>query len=107
MNEEDSALDNDLTMAGLVAYVSEGHNAPNSEREQDVAGRKFRGDGTVAGAKASIRARLAALEQAEKALRGVRRLSASKPKPRQQARPAASTEQINAEREVDDLYGGF
>jgi hypothetical protein len=69
MNEEDSLLDNDLTTAGLQAYITEANNAPNSEREQDNAGRKFRGDGTVGGAIAAIEAHLAKSQRAEEAIR--------------------------------------
>jgi hypothetical protein len=93
MDEADSVLDNELTMAGLVAYVSEGHNAPNSEREQEVAGRKFRGDGTVAGAKAAIRARLAAIEQAESSVREreeQERIRPSRPRAAPRSTPAAT-----------------
>lgn len=69
MNEADSELDNDLTTAGLQNYITAAGNAPNSEREQDVASRKFRGNGTYAGAASAIRARLAEMDKAEEALR--------------------------------------
>jgi hypothetical protein len=69
MNEADSELDNDLTMAGLQNYITGAGNAPNSEREQDVASRKFRGNGTYSGAASAIRARLAEMDKAEDALR--------------------------------------
>ncbi len=62
MGQEDSILDNDLTALGLQSYINKAGNAPNSEREQDVAGRMYRGDGTVAGAIRAIEERLGTMD---------------------------------------------
>lgn len=70
MNAEDSLLDNDLTAAGLQSYMNTAGNAPNSEREQTVAARAFRGDGTYAGAIKAIDERLRKIDAEVGAMRG-------------------------------------
>ena len=100
MSPEDSMLDNDLTMAGLQAYITGAGNAPNSEREQEVAGRKFRADGTVEGALQAIDARIAEIESGESAMREREDEGRIRPQRKSARRPAAEPPA-----EVDE--GGF
>lgn len=65
-SSEDSRLDTDLTKIGLQSYMNTAHNAPNSEREQQVANNMFRGNGTVQSALESIRQRKREIEEVRK-----------------------------------------
>lgn len=100
MSEEDSRLDNDLTMAGLQSYITGAGNAPNSEREQEVAGRKFRADGTVGGALQAIDARLQEIDSGEQSLREREDAGRIRPPRRERPTPAPA-----ADVEVDEEEG--
>lgn len=87
MGQEDSILDNDLTALGLQSYINKAGNAPNSEREQEVAGRMYRGDGTVGGAIRAIEERLGSMD-AE-----VGQMRRTAPRSRVKAVPAAGDDE--------------
>jgi hypothetical protein len=69
MSPDDTSLDTDLTAAGLQAYIGTAGNAPNSEREQNVAATLFRGNGTVGSALERVRERKAEIARKKAALK--------------------------------------
>lgn len=69
MSPDDTSLDTDLTAAGLQAYIGTAGNAPNSEREQNVAATLFRGNGTVGSALQRVRERKAEIARKKAALK--------------------------------------
>lgn len=72
MNVQDTSLDTALTALGLQTYIQKARNAPNSVKEQEVANRFYRGDGTVEGALHEVRKRKREIsEKRAKELRGV------------------------------------
>ena len=62
MSSEDTELDTDLTTVGLQTYTNKAHNAPNSEREQNVAQTMYSGDGTAQSALKRVNDRLAVID---------------------------------------------
>jgi hypothetical protein len=98
LSEEDSILDNDLTMAGLQNYIGDAANAPNSLPEQTESGRKFRGNGTYGGAAMAVRKRLAEMDSGESKLReeedATRIRPTRKPTTRPKAQPAPEDDDL-------------
>lgn len=80
MSDEESRLDTDLTALGLSSYMNKAGNAPNSEREQQVADRMYRGNGTASSARAAVQARLAQIQRVQAARREASQRGAA-PKP--------------------------
>ena len=103
LSPDDASLDTDITALGLSSYINTANNAPNSEREQQVAGELYRGDGTADGALLRIQERLATIEREQEAY-----LSDSEP-----AAPNARTKRGGKRRDAgrptakdaDDLLG--
>lgn len=62
LSDADQGLENALTRAGLASYSTFAGNAPNSETEQAVAYRTYRGSGRVSGALQEVNRKLGEIQ---------------------------------------------